>query len=311
MFEHLQIWMNGKLVPWNEATVHVLSHGFSRASAIFEVFGVHPSPSGTVAFRMDKHIDRLFRTAELLEMQMGYSKDQLIEGIKESVKANKVTRGLVKIMAFYGEQAVLSLVLDSKLDLAICPVPGEGLGLDDTTPIDLCFAKWRKIHPATVPVEAKACSNYLNSMLAMKDAKNRGFDLGVLLTTDGYVAEGSIESIFMVKDGVLKTSQCGNILRSITRLSILEAAPSIGIKTSEERITRDDLMAADEIFVSHSGVKVRFVKKLEDRVLAQVPGPVTQRVRQLMDDICNGRNKRFADWLQPVENLQRQGVPAR
>lgn len=301
MFEGLQIWMNGKMLPWNEANVHVLSHGFSRASAIFDVFGIHPGPDGPVAFRMDKHLERLFRSAELLGMEIAYDKDQLTEAVLKSVKANNIGRGLIKILAYYGEQAVISLVLDSRLDVAVCAVPAvDDLGLDESAPIDICLAKWRKIHPATVPVEAKACSNYLNGMLARKDAKNRGFDVGILLTTEGYVAEGSIESIFMVKDGILKTPQRGNILSSITRMSVLEAAPAVGIKVSEEQITPEELMAADEIFLSHTGAKVVPVKKIEDKVLEEVPGPVTRKLRQLMEDICNFRNERFKNWLQPV-----------
>lgn len=301
MFEALQVWMNGTMVPWNEANVHVLSHGFSRGSAIFDVFGIHPGPKGPVAFRMDRHLERLFRSAELLGMEMAYNGDQLTEAVRESVRANNIGRGLIKILAYYGEQAVISLVLDSTLDVAVCAVPAiDDLGLDESTPIDICFTKWRKIHPATVPVEAKACSNYLNGMLARKDAKARGFDVGILLTTDGYVAEGSIESIFMVKDGVLKTPRRGNILASITRMSILEAAPVAGIETSEEQITPMELFSADEVFVSHTGAKILPVKRVEDRSLADVPGPITKQLQQFMDGICNSRDERFRDWLQPV-----------
>ncbi|MGD9124046.1 MAG: aminotransferase class IV, partial [Desulfarculaceae bacterium] len=123
MFDHLKIWMNGQMVPWKEANVHVLSHGLSRGSAIFEVFGIHPGPEGPLAFRMDKHLERLFRSAELLGMEMAYTPEQIAAAVAESVKENQISRGLIKIMAFYGEQAVIALVLDSKLDLAICGIP--------------------------------------------------------------------------------------------------------------------------------------------------------------------------------------------
>lgn len=302
MFEHLQVWMNGKAVPWNQATVHIMSHGFSRASAMFDVFGIHPGPNGPVAFRMDKHLDRLFRSAELLGMEMAYAREEIVDAVKEIVRLNNISRGLIKILAYYGEEALISLVLDSKLDLAVCGIPEtDDLGLDQTKPIGICFAKWRKIHPATVPVEAKACSNYLNGMLARKDAMNRGYDVGITLTTEGHVAEGSIESIFMVKDGVLKTPPPGNILQSVTRMSILEAAPAIGIKTAEERIMPQELMAADEIFVCHTGIKVLPVKRIEDRTLGQVPGPVSSKISRLLEDICNSRDDRFKDWLQPLD----------
>jgi len=302
MFEHLKVWMNGEVVPWNNATVHIMSHGFSRASAMFDVFGIHPGPNGPVAFRMDKHLDRLFRSAKLLGTEMAYTKGEIVDAVKEMVRENNINRGLIKILAYYGEEAVISLVLDSKLDLAVCAIPEmEDLGLDQTKPIDICFARWRKIHPATVPVEAKACSNYLNGMLARKDAMSKGYDVGITLTTEGHVAEGSIESIFMVKDGILKTPPRGNILQSVTRMSILEAAPAVGIRTSEENIMPQELMAADEIFVCHTGIKVLPVKRIEDRLFDEAPGPVSSKLSQLMKDICEFRDDRFKDWLQPVD----------
>ena len=301
MLKNLHVWMNGTMVPWREANVHLLSHGFSRGSAIFDVFGIHPGPNGPFAFRMDKHLDRLFWSAELLEMEIAYSKDQIIKAASESVRTNNIDRGIIKIFAYFGEETIIDLVLDSKLDLAIFWIPAsEYMKIDSSSPIDVCISKWRKIHPATIPVNAKACSNYLNSMLARKDAFNRGFDLGVMLTTDGYVAEGSIESIFIVKDGVLKTPSLGNIISSVTRISILEAASVIGINSSEEQITLKELMEADEMFFCSTGIKVRPVKKIEDRLFDEVPGPVSTRISKLIDDICNYRDDRFKEWLQPV-----------
>ncbi len=302
MFENLKVWMNGKLVPWNNANVHLLSHGFSRASAIFDVFGIHPSPDGPVAFRMDKHLERFFRSAELLGMEIMYDKNQITEAVAECVKANNIKRGLIKILGYYSEEAIISLVLDSKLDVAIFAIPeSDEIGLDSAEPISICFSDWRKIHPATVPVEAKACSNYLNGMLARKSAKQRGYDVGIFLTTDGYVAEGSIESLFMVKDGILKTSKLGNILRSITRMTILELAPKIGIETKETDIMPQELLAADEIFLSHTGIKVGPVNRIEDRTLSPVPGEITKKLQQALNDIITFKDERFKDWLQPID----------
>ena len=232
---------------------------------------------------------------------MAFTREEVAKAVTELVKANNIGRGLAKIMAYYSEEAVISLVLDSKLDLAVFGIPEtDELGLDNAKPISICLSKWRKIHPATVPVEAKACANYLNGALSRKDAVERGFDLGIMLTTDGYVAEGAIESIFMVKDGVLKTSPLGNILQSVTRMSILEAAPALGIEISEEQITPEELLAADEIFTCYTGIKVVPVKRVEGRTLNEAPGPVTLKISKLMNDICNFRNERFKSWLQPV-----------
>lgn len=301
MFDHLKTWINAEMVPWNQAKVSMLSHGFSRGSAIFEVFGIHPGPRGPLAFRMDKHLDRMFRSAELLGMEIGPSRREIEAGVVETVRENGIQRGLVKMMAYWGEEAVIALVLDSKLDVAICTIPEfEDLGLDRTDPIDACFSKWRKPRPDMVPSEAKACANYLNGMLARKDAMDRGYNLGILLTADGYVAEGSIESVFMVEDGVIRTPARGNILGSITRQSILEAAPKCGLSLREEQITPQQLADADEIFTSHSGIKVLPVKRIEDRDMGPVPGPVTARAMQMMQDILSLRDGRFKHWFQPL-----------
>ena len=296
-----KVWFNGELIPWHKATVPILSHGFSRGSAIFEVFGIHEGPDGRFAFRMDEHLKRLMKSVQLLEMEMAYNAEEIMDAVAQTVKVNNMGRGLIKMLVFWGEEAVLQMVLESKLDLAIFAIPdSEELGLDKTQPISACISKWRKIHPETVPVAAKSCSNYLNAYLARKDANNRGFDVGLLVGTDGFLAEGSIESVFLVKDGVLKTPPLGRILSSITRKSVLEAAPRIGIPTSENSVLPQELFTADEIFTSHSGIKVLPVARFEDRDL-QAPGPITDQLIKLMDDITNFRDDRFKDWFMPLD----------
>lgn len=301
MSNERKVWLNGELIPWEKATAPLLSHGFSRASAIFEVFGIHVGPDGPAAFRLDQHLKRLVKSVELLEMEMAYSTEEIVEAVAETVRVNNIGRGLIKMLTYWGEEAVIKMVLDSKLDLAIFAIPdSEELGLDKTQPISACLSKWRKIHPQSVPVVAKACSHYLNGYLVRKDANKRGFDVGLTMGTDGFLAEGSIESVFLVKDGVLKTPPLGRILSSITRMSILEAAPKIGIPTSEDPILPEELYTADEIFTSHSGIKVLPVARFEDRDL-QAPGPITDQLIKLMDDITSFRDDRFKDWLMPLD----------
>ena len=300
MNSELQVWFNGKLVPQRDATVPILSHGLSRGSAIFDVLGVHVGPEGPVAFRMDDHLKRLSKSAELLEMELAYSTEEIIEAVKATVRANRIGRGIIKILAFWGEEAPMNLILDSRLDVAVFALPeSEELVLDKTQSLSACLAKWRKLHPQTVPVGAKACANYLNGYLARKDAVSRGFDIGILLGTDGFLAEGSAESVFIVKDGVLMTPPLGRVLSSITRLSILQAVPEIGLTVAERPITADELLAADEIFLVHTGTKIEAVARFEDRELA-APGPVTAQVMHLMDDIMQFRNERFMKWFQPL-----------
>jgi len=295
-----KVWINGNMIPWKEATVPLLSHGFSRGSAIFEVFGIHEGPNGSVAFRMDEHLKRLMKSASLLGMEMAYSTDEIIRAVSKTVKTNNLGRGLIKILAYWGEEAIINLVLESKLDLAIFAIPAsEELSMDLTQPITACLSKWRKIHPETVPVAAKACSNYLNGYLARKDAFKRGFDVGLMLGTDGFLTEGSIESVFLVKDGILKTPPLGRVLSSITRLSILQVAPIIGIPISQDPILQEELYTADEIFTSYSGTKVSPVARFEDRVL-EAPGPITRQVMEQMNNIINFSDDRFSDWFQAL-----------
>ena len=296
-----KVWFNGKLIPWRDATVPILSHGFSRASAIFDIFGVHPGPQGPVAFRMDDHLKRLMKSAELLEMELAYNTEEIVEAVKTTVKASSLGRGIIKIMAFWGEESIIQLVLDSKLDVAVFAIPeSEKLILDKDQAISACLSKWRKLHPETVPVGAKACANYLNGYLARKDAVSRGFDIGILLGTDGFLAEGSTESVFIVKEGALMTPPLGRVLSSITRLSILQAVPEIGIPVVERPITADELFAAEEMFTVHTGSKVEPVARFEDRQF-QAPGPVTKQVMQLMDDIMQFKDERFMSWFQPLD----------
>ena len=301
MNDDLKVWHNGELIPWHQATVPLLSHGFSRASAIFEVFGIHQGPGGLFAFRMDQHLKRLMNSVQLLEMELAYTPEEIMDAVAQTVKANNMGRGLIKILVYWGEEAVIKLVLESKLDMTIFAIPdSQDLGLDVVKPISVCISRWRKIHPETVPVSAKSCSNYLNGYLARKDANDRGFDVGLMSGTDGFLAEGSIESVFLVKNGVLKTPPLGRILSSITRMSVLEAAPIVGIPVSQDPVMPQELYTADEIFTSHSGVKVSPVNRFEDRNL-QAPGPITEQIIKLMEEITAFRDDRFKGWFVPLE----------
>ena len=300
MNNDLRVWLNGEMIARRDATVPILSHGFSRGSAIFDVLGVHPGPNGPMAFRLDDHLARLMKSAELLGMELAYSTEEIIEAIKATVKANGIGRGIIKILAYWGDEAITDLVLDARLDVAVFAIPeSEELVLDKQHSISACVARWRKLHPETVPVGAKACANYLNGYLARKDAVSRGFDIGILLGTDGFLAEGSTESVFIVKDGVLMTPPGGRILSSITRLSVLEAVPEIGIPVVERPITADELSAADEMFTVHTGTKVEAVARFEDRQM-EAPGPVTDRVMKLINNIMQFNDERFMNWFQPL-----------
>ena len=300
MKDDKKVWLNGEFIPWESATVPILSHSFSRASAIFEIFRIHTGPKGPAVFRMDAHLERLLNSARLLEMALCYSVDAIAEAVAETVIRNNVGRGVVKIMAYWGEEAVIRLLPRSKPDLAIFAIPEmPEMNLDSRKPVSTCISKWRKIDPETVPVPAKACSHYLNAYLARKDAVTRGFDIGIMLGTDGFMTEGSAESVFIVKENIVKVPPLGRVLSGISRMSVLEIARSMHLETAEEPLSTDDFFGADEMFLSHTGVKVEPVRQFEDKHLA-APGPVTHRLMEKMAKILAFQDESYMKWMQKL-----------
>jgi branched-chain amino acid aminotransferase len=289
------------MIPWKDATIHLMSHSLTRGSAIFEVLAVYSTPRGPAAFRLAEHCDRLRRSAELLGMELAQSKEEIMRAVVQTVKANRTGEGFVKIMGYFPEETFSISFSNPRLELSVFAIPAEEYRKHKTSSITVCLSPWRKLHPETVPVEAKVAANYLNGMMARQDAARRGFDLGILLDTHGFLGEGSTESVFIVKDGILLTSPLGLILSSISRRSILEAAPLAGIQAAERPIRREELLGADEIFTSSTSRRVMPVSRLEDRALGEVPGPVSRRLAALMEAICKGRDDRYRHWLLPVE----------
>ena len=296
-----KVWQNGKMIPWEKATVHLMSHSLTRGSAIFEVLAVYSTPRGPAAFRLPGHVDRLFRSAELLGMQLVQSKKEILRAVVKTVKVNRIREGYVKIVGYYSEETFFVSVSDPRLDLCIFAIPADTVRKHTSSSISVCLSRWRKLHPETVPVEAKVAANYLNGMLARQDAKRRGFDLGVMLDSHGFLAESSVESVFIVKDGVLLTPPLGLILSSISRRSILEAAPTAGIKVVERPIRRQEILEADELFTSSTTCRVMPASRIEDRVLRKAPGPVSRKLRTLMNAVCSGKEDRFKHWLHPIK----------
>lgn len=299
------VFINGDFIAWENATVHILSQSFGRGSAIFEVISFHNTDSGPVVFRLKDHIERLFKTAELLSMELPLSRKQFYEAVAETIKRNGLHQGALKIICYYPQIAFSILPPQKLLDVSIFAFEPsgdlKGFEFPDEQGTTACISRWRKLDPQTVPVEAKAAANYLNGMVAYLDAQQRGFPNVIMLDTQGFIAEGGTESVFLVKDGRLMTAALGTLLRSITRKSILEAARVEGIETVEGRLRPELIYEAEEIFFSCVPAKVLPVRKIEDRVLENAPGPVTQKMATLMDRIANGKDERFQDWLYPVE----------
>jgi branched-chain amino acid aminotransferase len=305
MYEDRMVWINGDFIAWENATVHIMSHSFGRGSAIFEVISFHDTDRGPAVFRLEAHIDRLFRSAELLDMVLPFSKEQLCDAVGGTVKRNALNHGFIKVICFYPEISFEIIPPDRQLSVSVFALDPEadlGAAGDPFTEGTTAYvSKWCKLDPRTVPIEAKAAANYLNGMVARLESQKKGFKHAIMLDTQGFIAEGGTESAFLVKDGSLLTPSTGTVLKSITRMSILEAAAAAGIECIEKQLKPELLADAEEIFLSSTPFKVLPVKQINDRKLPDAPGPVTRKIAELLNAIVAGNEDRFASWLYVVE----------
>ncbi len=301
MYADRMVWINGDFVPWENANVHIMSHSFGRGSAIFEVISFYGTERGTVVFRLQAHIDRLFRSAELLEMELPFSKKELCDAVAGTIKHNQLSQGFVKLICFYPDISFEIIPPNKQLSVSVFAIdPEQDLGdlgdpfKEGTTAY---VSNWRKLDPRTVPIEAKAAANYLNGMVARLEAQKKGFKHAIMLDTQGFIAEGGTESAFLVKDGCLLTPATGTVLKSITRMSILESAGQAGIECIEKQLKPELLAEAEEIFLSSTPFKVTPVRQINDRSLPDAPGPVTRKIAELLNAITAGNDDRFENWL--------------
>lgn len=305
MLADRKVFMNTKWVDWKDANVHMMSHGFSRGSTIFEVISFNESRHGVAVFRLEDHIKRFFRSAELLDMEIPLSQDDLCEAVAATIRKNKVRQGFVKVFGYYPQVAFEILPPQRKLDVAVFAIDpqsdldGMSFPIEEGTTVGI--AKWRKLDPQTVPIEAKAAANYLNGMVARAEVRKRGFQDVLMMDTQGYLAEGGTEAHFFVKDGKLLTTALGTVLASITRRSVLEAAAFMGIETVEDRFLPNLVYEADEMFISSTPFKVMPVRRIENRTLETFPGPVTAKFSAMLAQIIDGQADKFSDWLYLVE----------
>lgn len=307
MLEDRLVFINKEFVAWQKATVHMMCHSFARGSAIFEVLSLHATASGPVIFRLQDHIERLFKSAQHLNMRLSLSRDEFYEAVVGTVRKNRLQKGFLKIICYYPQIAVEISPPAEMLDTAVFALDPTEDFEDIDFPADAmekgitaCLSRWRKLDPQTVPIEAKAAANYLNGMVAQGEARRRGFEQAIMLDTQGFVAEGGTESVFLVKDSRLLTPALGTVLQSITRRSILQVARTAEIETIEARLRPELLAEADEIFTASTPFKVFPVRQMDERVLGDVPGPVTRRLSGWMQNIAAGTDERFRDWLFPV-----------
>lgn len=304
MLNEREVYFNGEFRRWEEANVHVMSHSFGRGSAIFEVIGFHDTPAGPAVFRLDEYLSRFWKSASLLEMEPPLTQGTLQEAVLTLVKRSGLPSGFLKMYGFYPEISFQILPPQRKFQVAVCLFSAEeALGRPlESAPrsVTACVSRWRRLDPRTVPIEAKVAANYVNGMVARMESRAKGFDYAILLDTQGFIAEGGTESLFLVRKGRLLTSALGTVLQSITRKTLLEVAGTMGIETFTGLLNPEELDQADEIFFSGTSTKLLPVRQVGDRILNEVPGPLTRRLSERMAAITAGRDEPFRHWLFPA-----------
>ncbi len=294
------IWMDGKLVPWKEATVHVLAHSLHYGLGVFEGIRFYQQPVGSAVFRLREHVERLLGSARIVQMKIPYAQNEIERAVLDVVRASGVASGYIRPIAFIGYGEMGLFVQNNPIHLCVAAWPwGTYLGEEGLkNGIRVCVSSFWRHHVNISMTRAKVTGYYVNSQLAKQEAKQAGYDEALLLDTEGYVAEGPGENIFIVRKGTLRTTPPTSILEGITRDAILQLAQERDIPAVQTRFTRDDLYLADEAFFTGTAAEVTPIREVDGRVIAAgKPGPVTQALQSAFFDVVSGKDARHAEWL--------------
>jgi branched-chain amino acid aminotransferase len=297
------IWYDGKLVPWRDATTHVLTHSLHYGLAVFEGVRAYKTVNGTAIFRLKEHTDRLFSSAHIYRMPMPWDKETLMEAQKEVVRANKLESCYLRPIAFYGSEKMGVSPKGAKTHVAIAAWPwGAYLGEEGMEKgIRVKTSSYARHHVNVSMCRAKYSGTYANSILANMEATEDGYDEAMLLDVDGFVAEGAGENLFIVKDGQIYEPEIASALIGITRASVHALAKDLGYTIVSKRLTRDDIYVADEAFFTGTAAEVTPIRELDNRQIgAGHRGPITTKIQSLFFDVVNGKVPAHADWLTKV-----------
>jgi branched-chain amino acid aminotransferase len=299
------IWMNGSLVPWDAAQVHVTAHALQYGTGVFEGMRSYDTPDGPAIFRLDAHMRRLAESAKYYEIAMPYSLEQLSDASLEVVRANGLENAYLRPLAFFDSYSFSIWPKDCPVTVAIIAVPGRAyLQGGPEHGVRVTVSSTRRIDASVLPPFVKACGHYTNSVRAVQDAIRRGFDEAILLNNKGDAAEGSGANLFVVKDGTVITNDIdASIVMGITRDSVLRIARDLGMPTDVRPISVADLNTADELFFSGTAVEVTPIKELDGRVIGDgTPGQITRRIQKTFFDAVHGRLPQYRSWLALVKH---------
>ena len=298
------IWFDGELVPWREAKVHVLTHSLHYGMGVFEGMRAYRTARGTALFRMQEHVDRLFTSAHILQMHIPFSREQIADACVAAIRENHLEGGYVRPLAFYGSEAMGVSAPNLTVHVIVAAWKwGEYLGEGALERgVRLRTSSFARHHINVTMCRTKATGNYINSMLALREAQACGYDEALLLDVDGYVAEGSGENVFVIRKGVIYTPDITSALEGITRDTVITLAREAGYEVREKRITRDEVYIADEAFFTGTAAEVTPIRSLDDRLIGEGrPGPITKLLQDRYFATVNGELDGHLDWLTPVK----------
>lgn len=294
------IWCDGKMVPWRDANVHVLTHTLHYGLGVFEGVRAYQTTQGPAIFRLQEHTDRLFNSAHIFMMKMPYDKITVMQAQCDVVKENKLASGYIRPIVYYGSEAMGLSAKTLSVHVAIAAWSwGTYLGAESLeNGIRVKTSSFTRHHVNINMCRAKSVTTYANSILAHQEVAHNGYDEALLLDVDGYVAEGSGENIFIIKHGKIYTPDLTSCLEGITRASVIELAAEIGMPVIEKRITRDEIYCAEEAFFTGTAAELTPIRELDNRTIGSGKrGPITTRLQSMFFDCVSGKTKNHADWL--------------
>jgi len=297
------IWFDGGFVPWRDAKVHVLTHTLHYGMGVFEGVRAYKAQQGTSIFRLKEHTNRLFRSAHIMNMRIPFDKDTINEAQRAVVRENKLETAYLRPMCFYGSEGLGLRADNLKVHVMVAAWSwGSYLGADGLEKgIRIKTSSFTRHHVNISMCKAKANGQYINSMLALQEALSCGYDEALLLDPEGYVAEGSGENIFLVRDGIIYTPELTSALDGITRDTVIRLANEFNIPLKEKRITRDEVYIADEAFFTGTAAEVTPIRELDNRAIGNGSrGPITEKLQSAYFDLVHGRGEKHLDWLTPV-----------
>ncbi|HLC25098.1 MAG TPA: branched-chain amino acid transaminase [Nitrosopumilaceae archaeon] len=304
MKEQGKIWMNGKLVPFKNAKVHVLTHALHYSTAVFEGIRCYNTPKGSMIFRLPEHVDRLFRSAKMYSMKIPYSKKQISDAIIQTVRKSTMKECYIRPIAYYSYGMLGLTPTANKIDVAIACVEAlqEYTKAGKIRGTRCKVSRWLRIDSRSQPMQAKAASNYANAALARVEALSDGYDESIMLNYDNKVAEGSAENIFLVNDGKIITPPLSaGILPGITRDSVINIAEAEKLSITEKNCNLKELFAADEVFMTGTASEIKPVTEVDDKAIGDGnPGRVTLKLHKIFMDVVSGKDRRFSKWLTPI-----------